>query len=83
MAECALVILAGLTSPLHIGTTPASMLWLLPLTAAVCVVYKATKLKEVKAASFIREVALLFGSIIVFMGIVAAILFAFAWLFTS
>ena len=83
MAECAFVILGGLTSPLHIGTTPASMLWLLPLTAAVCIVYKATKLKEIKAAGFIREVAVLFGSIIVFMAIVAAVLFAFAWFFTS
>jgi len=83
MLECASVILAGFTSPLHIGTTAASMLWLLPLTAAVCIVYKATKLKEIKAAVFLREVAVLFGSIIVFMAIVAAVLFVFAWLFTS
>ncbi len=83
MVECVFAILAQLTSPLDIGTTPASMLWLLPLTAAVCIVYKATKLKEIKAAGFSREVAVLFGSIIIFMAIVAAVLFAFAWLFTS
>jgi hypothetical protein len=83
MAECAFVVLAQLTSPLDIGTTPASMLWLVPLTAAVCIVYKATKLREIKAAGFIREAAVLFGSIIIFMAVVAAVLFAFAWLFTS
>jgi hypothetical protein len=83
MAECVFVILAQLTFPLDIGTTPASMLWLLPLTAAVCIVYKATKVREIKAAGFIREVAVLFGSIIIFMAIVAAVLFAFAWVFTS
>ena len=83
MVSCMSAIMAGLTSPLDIGTDPASMLWLLPLTAAVCIVYKATKLKEIKALYFIRETAVLFGSIIVFMGVVAIVLFAFAWLFTS
>ena len=37
------ILLASFTTPMHIGTDPASMLWLLPLLASFVVVYKATK----------------------------------------
>ena len=57
-----------------------SMLWLLPLVAAIAVVYKATKLPEIKAASFIKEAVVLFGSIVVFMFVTALVLYAIAWL---
>jgi hypothetical protein len=72
--------MASFTIPEQIGTTPQSMLWLLPLVAAIAIVYKATKLPEIKAASFIKEAVVLFGSIVVFMFVTALILYAIAWL---
>ena len=76
-------LLAAFTRPEHIGTNPQSMLYLLPLTVAIAVVYKATKLSKITVINFIKEVVLLFGSIAVFIGITAAILFAAAWLIAA
>ena len=73
-------VMATFTVPEKITTDPQSMLWLLPLVAAIAIVYKATKLPEIKAANFIKEAVLLFGSIIVFMFVTAFILYAIAWL---
>ena len=74
------LVIASFTIPEKIGTDPQSMLWLLPLVAAIAVVYKATKLPEIKAANFIKEAVVLFGSIVVFMFVTALILYAIAWL---
>jgi hypothetical protein len=76
-------VMATFTTPEKIGATPQSMLWLLPLVASIAIVYKATKLPEIKAANFLKEVVILFGSIVVFMSITALILCAFAWLITE
>jgi hypothetical protein len=46
-------------------------------------VYKTTKLPNIKFTSFIKEVFILFGSIIVFIIITAAVLYAFAWILTE
>ena len=73
-------IMASFTIPEQIGTTPQSMLWLLPLVAAIAIVYKATKLPEIKAVNFIKEAVVLFGSIVVFMFVTAIVLYAVAWL---
>ena len=75
--------MATFTTPEKIGATPQSMLWLLPLVASIAIVYKATKLPEIKAANFLKEVVILFGSIVVFMSITALVLCAFAWLITE
>jgi len=80
MTITASLVMASFTIPEQIGTTPMSMLWLLPLVAAIAVVYKATKLPEIKAASFIKEAVVLFGSIVVFMFVTALVLYAIAWL---
>jgi hypothetical protein len=58
-------------------------LWLLPLAAAISVVYKATKLSTIKPAEFIKEVGLLFGTIIVFMAAIAVALYILTWLITG
>lgn len=79
MMELAASVLAGFTQPEQIGTTPQSMLWMLPLTASVAMVYKATKVRTIEARSFVKETALLFGSIAVFMALAAMILCAVAW----
>ena len=72
--------MATFTAPEYIGTNPQSMLWLLPLTVAIAVVYKATKVPKISAVDFIKEALLLFGSILVFMTVTALILHIFAWL---
>ena len=80
MTITASLIMATFTIPEQIGTTPQSILLLLPLVAAIAIVYKATKLPEIKAVNFIKEVVVLFGSIVVFMFVTALILYAIAWL---
>ncbi|GAF74301.1 unnamed protein product, partial [marine sediment metagenome] len=62
---------------------PQSMLWLLPLAAAIAIIYKATKLPTITAGNFIKEAAILFGSIIVFIIIAALTLHSLAWLITG
>jgi hypothetical protein len=80
MSIIGVFVVASFTAPEKIGANPQSMLWLLPLLAAIVVVYKATKVPEIKTANFLKEVAILFGSIIVFMVITALALCALAWL---
>ncbi|MHC4572579.1 MAG: hypothetical protein ACYS76_00355 [Planctomycetota bacterium] len=74
---------ATFTTPEDVGTSPSSMLWLLPLAASIAVVYKAMKLPTVKTANFIKEVVVLFGSIVVFIIIAAIALNVLAWLITE
>lgn len=83
MSTIGAFVVASFTAPEKIGANPQSMLWLLPLVAAIVVVYKATKLPEIKAGNFLKEVAILFGSIIVFMVTIALALCALAWLITE
>ncbi len=74
---------ASLTTPEKVGTTPQSMLWLLPLAAAIAAVYKATKLPEITAGNFLKETAVLFGSIVLFVAVTALVLHAAAWLISG
>ena len=73
-------VMATFTIPEKITTDPQSMLWLLPLVAAIAIVYKATKLPEIKIANFLKESVLLFGSIVIFMLATALVLYFIAWL---
>lgn len=77
------MLLAGFTTPIRIDTTAASMLWLLPLVATLAIVYKATKVHTIRWKSFLRETAVLFGSIIVFIIIAALVIQTVAWLATE
>jgi len=83
MPTIAAFVLATFTIPENIGVTPNSMLWLLPLVAAISVVYKTTKLPKIKFVHFLKESVILFGSIVIFMAITALVLVAFAWLVTE
>jgi len=76
-------MIATFTTPEQIGANLQSMLWLLPLAAAIAVVYKATKLPKITAGAFIKDCAILFGSIVFFIIITAAILYTLAWLITE
>jgi hypothetical protein len=80
MSVIADFIMATFTAPENIRTNPQSMLWLLPLVAAIAVAYKATKLPTITAGVFLKEVAILFGSTIVFVIITALVLYALVWL---
>lgn len=73
-------VIATFTAPQYVQTNPQSMLWLLPLVAAIAVTYKATKLPTITASIFLKEVAVLFGSIVTFIIITALVLYALAWL---
>ncbi len=83
MSVEAIFVMATFTAPEEIGVNPQSMLWLLPLAAAIAIVYKATKLPTITARNFIKEAAILFGSIIVFIIITAVALYTLAWLITG
>lgn len=69
------------SQPEPIGMNPVSMLWLLPLVASISIVYKATKIPTIKFVSYVKEVIVLFGTLIIFMIITAAVLYAIAWFF--
>lgn len=75
-----ILVIATFTSPEQIRLNPQAMLWLLPLTAAIATVYKATKLPKIAASTFFKEVVVLFGSIIAFIIITALALYALVWL---
>lgn len=53
-------MLASFTTPIHIGTDPASMLWMFPLLAAISFVYKATKVRVIFWGKFLKDVGMLF-----------------------
>ena len=77
------LVMATFTVPEKITTDPQSLLWLLPLVAAIAIVYKATKLPEIKIVNFVKESVVLFGSIVVFMFVTALVLYFIAWLITE
>ena len=83
MSMIAAFVLATFTMPERISVTPSSMLWLLPLIAAISVVYKTTKLPKIRFTHFVKESVVLFGSIVIFMLITALVLCAMAWLITE
>ena len=83
MIPSMMALLGSFTTPMRIGTNPASMLWLLPLVASIAVVYKATKVHRVQPWPFAKETAVLFGSIILFILVAALILHGIAWIVTG
>ena len=83
MLDTIFFVMATFTEPEMFGPSPMSMLLLLPLVAAIAIIYKATKLPTIKAGNFIKETAILFGSIVVFIVIAALTLHALAWLITG
>ena len=83
MTDLTTMILGSFTTPMRIGTDPASMLWLLPLVAAIAIVYKATKVHRVRLRPFVKETAVLFGSILVFIVVAALVLYGVTWIVTE
>ena len=83
MLTNAFAILASFTSPIDIGTTPQSSLWMLPLALSIAIIYKATKMSKITTANFLKETAILFGSIVAIMVLAAVSLYIFAWIATE
>lgn len=77
-----LTMLGSFTTPMELGTNIRSMLLVFPLTAAIAIVYKATKLQKVEVKGLLRQSATLFCSIIVFITITAVVLLIIQRLFT-
>ena len=82
MADCGF-ILAAFTTPIEIGTTPASMLWMFPLLAAIALVYKATKMRVLFTKKYLIQSLLLFLSVSGFMIMAIIVLNLLSWLVTS
>jgi hypothetical protein len=76
-------VLGSFSTPMRIGTDPASMLWLLPLVISIAVVYKSTKVHQIEPWPFAKESAVLFGSIVVFIAVAAVILYGITWIVTE
>jgi hypothetical protein len=77
------LILATFTSPENIGTTPASMVWMFPLLAAIAAVYKANKLRAMLWNVFVREAGILFIFLSGFMILAIAVMILVVWLITQ
>ncbi|MFA5422998.1 MAG: hypothetical protein WC374_04005 [Phycisphaerae bacterium] len=76
----AFITLASFTAPYEVKMNPQSMLWMLPLAAAVAIIYKAIKLPRITALNFIKESVILFASIVLFIIATSAALWLVAWL---
>ena len=61
------IVIATFSSPEPIQTNPQSLLLLLPLVAAIAIIYKATKMPTITTGGFLKETLGLFGSIVVFI----------------
>lgn len=76
-------LLASFTAPVHIGTNPASMLWMFPLLAAIAIIYKVTKLRVLFYGRFFWETFTLFSTLCAFMLAAIIVLNLVGWLVTS
>jgi len=77
----ATIALATFAVPENITTNASMTLWVLPLTCSIAVIYKTLKLPEIKLVVFVKETAMLFGSIIVFLAVSALVVLVAAYLF--
>ena len=73
-------LLASFTAPENIGMNPQSLLWLIPLAAAVAIIYKAVKMQKITMANFLKETISLFVSMVVFIIVTAAVLWFVTYL---
>lgn len=76
-------LLAGFTTPLEIGTTSLSMLWMFPLLVSIAVVYKTTRLRILFLKQLFVESLILFLTLSGFMILAGIVLNLIVWLATS
>ena len=77
------MMLGSFANPIEIGTTPASLLWMFPLLAAIAIVYKAIKLRVLFWGKFAKEVGILFLTISIFMILTGVALNILVWVLTG
>ena len=77
------IVIATFNSPEPIQTNPQSLLLLLPLVAAIAIIYKATKMPTITTVGFLKETVTLFGSIVIFIVITALVLYVLAWFISA
>ena len=58
-------LLAGFKAPLEVSSGAESLIWLLPLSLTISIIYKIINLKKITTANFIKQVVVSFISIIV------------------
>jgi hypothetical protein len=75
-------VTAAFTSPEPVGVDVWAVLWLLPLSAAIAVCYKATKVRTIRTADFLKQSGALFASIVGFMAVAGVVLAALAYVLT-
>jgi hypothetical protein len=68
-------ILASFTAPYETGNSALSLLWILPLLAAVAIVWKTLKVQSTALGKLVREVMILFGTLLVCYGGIAVALY--------
>lgn len=83
MLSSSFLILANFTAPEQIGMNPRTMLWMLPLAAAIASIYKAIKLHDFTFKAFFRQAFILFVSIVVFIIAAGAALSLIAYIVTE
>ncbi|MFC1783381.1 hypothetical protein ACFL02_07320 [Planctomycetota bacterium] len=66
------------TQPTYLPTHFITQLWVLPICLSIALVYKAIKLEPFKPSLFVREVLLLFVTIVGFLILVAVCLYVIA-----
>lgn len=76
-------LLASFTLPMTISNSGLMFVWLVPLVVIIAIVYKATKMREITALGLAREVVVLSGTILIFMALIAAGLYAVMRVFTA
>jgi hypothetical protein len=74
------IILAAhlFTLPLEVPTRAVALLWALPICLSIALVYKALKLETFTLGVAVREVLLLFATIIGFLILIAVVLLVIA-----
>ena len=77
MFEIYTFLLAGFTAPLEVSHSVKSLVWLLPLSLAISIIYKVINLNKITTAKFIKEVAVSFISIIVVVALAILGLYIF------
>ena len=65
---------AILAQPMRVPSDVGSLLWALPICLSIALIYKAIKLETFRPILFVREVALLFATIVCFLIVVAVVL---------
>lgn len=76
------LIIATFFTPESIGTSYGQLFWLIPLSVAGVVIYKAIKLPDITVGLFVREVFMLFLFLFCLLLIITMVLFALTALLT-